>query len=231
MNRFLLVFIVIVAGIVGLGFYQKWFRFGSDESNLTLTVDKNKFNKDEKAAVDDAKDLGHRIKDKVVGPSEKTTDGTVVSVSGDKLTMTDKDGKEQQQTLAAKVIVTCDGKACTSADLKAGMRIRVTTDTAAPHATSRIEALDKEVAFAGNSHEGKAVSIIGDQLVMTNMEGTDKHTYTLVTDVKVTCDGKVCKAVDVKPGMKIRVTTENAESHSATRVEALEKNASFEKGV
>ena len=74
-------------------------------------------------------------------------DGTMVSVIGDKLTMSNKEAKEHSHALAANVKVTCDGKVCMAADLKAGMRIRVTTDAALPHAANRIEALDKNAAF------------------------------------------------------------------------------------
>jgi GH24 family phage-related lysozyme (muramidase) len=158
-------------------------------------------------------------------------DGTVVSVGADKLTMADKEGKEHSHALAANVKVTCDGKTCTALDLKAGMRIRVTTDTTDQHAATRIEALDKDTAFASSSHDGKAVSITGVRIVMTNMEGAEEHTYTLNADVKVTCDGKVCKTMDLKPGMRVRVTTENGEPHTATRIEALDSNRDFDKAA
>jgi len=161
MKRFLLVLVVIAAGIVCLGFYQEWFQIGSDnadhKSNVTLSVDTDKIKEDKNAAVAEVKDLGHQIKDKVAGPSDKTDktmDGTVVSVSADKLTMANKEGKEHSHALAANVRVTCDGKTCTAADLKAGMKIRVTTDDATPHAASRIEAIDKDAAFASSTHDG-----------------------------------------------------------------------------
>jgi GH24 family phage-related lysozyme (muramidase) len=235
MKRLFFVLVLVTAGIVGLGFYQGWFHIGSDKadgkSNVTLSMDTDKFREDRKTAQEKVQDVGNKIKDKVTGPSEKTMDGTVVSVSADKLTMTNKEGKEHSHTLAANVKVTCDGKTCTAVDLKPGMRIRVTTDTADRHAAARIEALDKDTAFASSSHDGKAVSITGDKLVMTNTEGAEEHTYTLTADIKVTCDGKVCKAADLKPGMRIRVTTENAESHAATRIEALDNNRDFEKGA
>ncbi len=57
----------------------------------------------------------------------QTHEGTVVSVSGDKLTMRDNDGKEMTHTLARDAKVMCDGKECQLSDLKPGMRIWVTT--------------------------------------------------------------------------------------------------------
>jgi hypothetical protein len=234
MKPLLFVLVLVGAGIVGLGFYRGWFHIGSDKtddkSNVTLTVDKNKIQEDSKTAVKEVKDLENRVKDKVAGPNEKTVDGTVVSVSADKLTMANKEGKEQSHALASNVTVTCDGKTCKPADLKAGMRIRVTTEGSA-HAASRIEALDKETAFATSSHDGKVVSITGNKLVMSGMEGKGEQTCTLSADTRVTCDGTLCKPSDLKTGMRIRVTFESADAHAATRIEALDKNPDFEKGV
>lgn len=235
MKNVLFVLVLVVAGVVGLGFYRGWFLVGSDNahgtSNVTLSVDTDKIQKDKKSAVANVKDVGRKIKDKVTGPGAESMDGTVVSVSADKLTMTEKDGKEHSHALAAKVKVTCDGKVCTAAQLKSGMKIRVTTEAAAPHAAARIEALDKDAAFANGSHDGKVVSITADKLVMTNTEGMEEHTHPLTADVKVTCDGMICKTADLKPGMRVRVTTDSAEPHAATQIEALDKGADFKKGA
>ncbi len=235
MKRLLFVLVLVGAGAVGLGLYLGWFHIGSDNadgnSSVTLSVDKDKIQKDEKTAVAEVRDLGRQIRAKVAESSEQSVDGTVVSVSDDKLTMTDQEGKEHRHALAANIKVTCDGKTCTAADLKAGMRIRVTTDTADRHSAARIEALDKNAVFASSSHDGQVVSITGEKLVMTNIEGKKKHTHTLTAEVKVTCDGKDCKAADLKPGMRIRVTTANEEPHAATRIEALDNNRDFEKGA
>ena len=65
----------------------------------------------------------------------------------------------------------------------------------------------KKDKIAGKSHDGRVVSITDAKLVMTNMEGKEEHMHALTADAKVTCDGKVCKAADLKPGMRIRVTT------------------------
>ena len=47
------------------------------------------------------------------------------------------------------------------------------------------------------------------------------------TDAKVTCDGNVCKATDLKAGTKIRVTTKSDDKKVATHVEAIDKDANF----
>jgi hypothetical protein len=170
MKRFCCVLVLVGAVIVGLGFYQGWFHFESDKvdgkSNVTFSVDTDKFQEDKKKAVGNVQDVDHKIKDKVAGSGEK-----------------------------------------------------------------KVKALDKDTVVAGNSHDGKAVSITAAKLVMTNMEGAEEHTYTLTADIKVTCDGKVCKAADLKPGMRVRVTTEDAEPHAATRIEALDTNRDFAKGA
>jgi hypothetical protein len=62
---------------------------------------------------------------------DKATDthqGKVVNVTGQKLIMTDKDGKnEHTHTVALNARITCDGKECKLGDLKPGTAIRVTT--------------------------------------------------------------------------------------------------------
>jgi len=151
MNRLLCGVACIGACVIGLGFYLGWFHIGGDNaggtSNVTISVDKNKIKEDSKTAVTKAENLEHQVKEKVTGSNEKTMDGKVVSVTADKLTMSEKDGTEHSHTLAANVKVTCDGKVCTVADLKKGMKIRVTTDAKDSHEADRIEALVNNPEF------------------------------------------------------------------------------------
>ena len=65
---------------------------------------------------------------------------------------------------------------------------------------------------------------------MTNTDGAEEHTHKLTAGINVTCDGKACKAADLKPGMRIRVTTEDEGPKATTRIEALDNNPDFEKG-
>jgi hypothetical protein len=76
------------------------------------------------------------------------------------------------------------------------------------------------------THDGKVVSVTADKLVMTGKDGQE-HSHTLMADAKLTLDGKVCKAADLKTGTKIRVTLESAAPHAATRIEAIDKNLDF----
>jgi len=78
-----------------------------------------------------------------------------------------------------------------------------------------------------STHDGNVVSVAGEKLVMKSKDDKE-HTHTCA-DAKVTCDGKVCKLEELKPGMKIRVTTKNDNKKAATRIEAIDKNEDFEK--
>jgi hypothetical protein len=77
-----------------------------------------------------------------------THDGKMVSITGDKLVMTNKAGIEHSHTLSADAKLTLDGKDCTATDLKPGTRIRVTLQSDAPHAAIRVEAIEKNPEFA-----------------------------------------------------------------------------------
>ena len=157
-----------------------------------------------------------------------THDGLVVTITNEKLVMTDNEGKnEHTHTLTNKPKVTWDGKKVKATDLKAGAKIRVTTHGDDKVAATRIEGIDKHTAFASHKHEGLVISIKGNKLYMTDDDGKHEHSHTLTDDAKVTCDGKVCKAADLKQGMRIRVTTEKKAPHSATHVEALDKDPEF----
>ena len=68
-------------------------------------------------------------------------EGTVVSAEEGKLTMTDKSGKnEHQHQLAEDVKITIDGKQATVADLKKGMKIKVTTKAGDKKTVVRVDA-------------------------------------------------------------------------------------------
>ena len=59
----------------------------------------------------------------------KSHEGLVVKAADGKLTMTDKEGKNQHtHNVAADAIIACDGKICKLEDLKAGFEVTVTTE-------------------------------------------------------------------------------------------------------
>ena len=77
-----------------------------------------------------------------------------------------------------------------------------------------------------STHDGKFVSLTGNKMEMTSYKGKE-HSHLLAFEAKVTCDGNECNASDLKPGMKIRVTTLNGDKRVATHIEALDKNQMF----
>src|SRR5262249_36001282 len=59
--------------------------------------------------------------------ADETQEGVVKKAESNKLTMTDKDGKnEATHDVAKDALITCDGKACKLEDLKAGTKVKVT---------------------------------------------------------------------------------------------------------
>ena len=158
---------------------------------------------------------------------EATHDGNVVSIIGDKLVMTTMDGQEHSHKLTTDAKFSLDGKPCLAADLKAGTKIRVTTQGTDKTVASQIEGLDKNPEFASFHYDGKLVSISDKTLVMTGAPSKDEQTCTLTANVKFTLDTKACKAADLKPGMRIRVTTASDDPFAATQIEALDKNVAF----
>jgi len=70
-----------------------------------------------------------------------THEGVIVKAGEGKLTMTDKDGKnEHTHTVAADAKITCDGKECKLEDLKKGFPVKVTTKEGDKKVAVRIEA-------------------------------------------------------------------------------------------
>ncbi len=156
---------------------------------------------------------------------EATHDGTIVSITSTELVMKGKDDKEHSHTLAKNAKLTLDGKTCKTEDLKAGLKIRVTTKTGDAKAATNVEAISKNAMFA-NTHEGKVVSATSSTLVMTGDDGKE-HSHTITDDTKVTCDKKDCKASDLKAGTKIRVTTKKSDEKALTCIEAIVKDGDF----
>ena len=156
---------------------------------------------------------------------ESTHDGKFVSLAGQKLEMTNVKGKEHSHMLAFDAKVTIDGNDSKATDLKAGMKIRVTTHKDDKNVATHIEAIDQNESFA-NTHDGKFVSLKDHKLEMTDSKGKE-HSHTMAKDATMTVDGKACKAENLKSGMKIRVTTEKNDAGVATHVEAIDKNPEF----
>ena len=80
--------------------------------------------------------------------SPKTFEGRIVSMTGDKLVMSSKEGTEYSHTLAADAKLTCDGTVCKAEALKPGHKIRVTTKHDERNVVTGIESLNKNANFA-----------------------------------------------------------------------------------
>ncbi len=67
MKRFLLVLLVLVAGVVGLGYYLGWFQFATEhtdqKSRITITIDEDKVRKDSEKAKEKVQEAGQKVKE------------------------------------------------------------------------------------------------------------------------------------------------------------------------
>ena len=67
MRRFFVVLVLLVAGVVGLGFYLDWFRLSTDrtdqKTNITITVDQDKIRQDEEKAKEKVQEAGQKVKE------------------------------------------------------------------------------------------------------------------------------------------------------------------------
>jgi hypothetical protein len=82
-----------------------------------------------------------------VPDKEDIHEGKVVSVTGNKLVMTDKEDKEHTFTLADNARLRCDGKICKAEDFKTGQKIRVINKKGEQTTAWRVDVLDKETQF------------------------------------------------------------------------------------
>jgi hypothetical protein len=68
MRRLLIVFVLVVAGVVGLGFYQGWFHFttgGTDgKGNIPIAVDREKIEQDKEKVKEKVQDWEQKLKEK-----------------------------------------------------------------------------------------------------------------------------------------------------------------------
>jgi hypothetical protein len=82
-------------------------------------------------------------------------------------------------------------------------------------------------APAGDTHTGKIVSATATKFVMTDEKTGKEHSHSLAQTGTVSIDGRNAKLEDLKPGMRIRVTTQKGNLAVATKVEALDKLKDF----
>jgi hypothetical protein len=75
MKGAIFILVLVVAGVVGLGFYMDWFHLssGSDDNkaSISLSVDRGKVQEDKDKAVKKVQDVGQEVKDKATPTTEK----------------------------------------------------------------------------------------------------------------------------------------------------------------
>ena len=92
---------------------------------------------------------------------------------------------------------------------------------------------DTKAAKRGYTHDGTVIRVTAEKLVMvdTSKNGVEEkeQTFRLDDNARVTLDGKKYKLEDLKANQKIRVTNKQGDDSTIVKVEALDKNAKFEK--
>jgi hypothetical protein len=164
--------------------------------------------------------------DKNLAFASHVHDGKFVGMTGKQLVMTAAAGNEQSLTVADDAKLTLDGNVCEVSELKKGTKIRVFTQNPCSVSVTRIEAIDRNLAFTSDRHEGKLVSAVGEKLVFTTLDGK-QHNLILPIAANLTIDVKRCKLAELKPGTRIRVTTQDAYSNVTTGIEAIDRNTEF----
>lgn len=157
-------------------------------------------------------------------------DGTLVGMKGEQLVLKNALGSEKSLKMPSAATCTLDGKTCQNSDLKQGAKIRVFTQDPYSLSVARIEAIDRNPEFAPDRHDGKLVKLSGDKLSFESPDGKE-HDVALPTVAVLRLDGRACKAADLKPGTRIRVTTRDAYSPVATTVDAIDRRPQFDTKV
>jgi predicted negative regulator of RcsB-dependent stress response len=79
MKTLFTVFVLLVIGIVGVGFCQGWFHITThntdQKSSATISVDKDKIRADEGKVKEKVEDLGHKAKEKTGERTGMVTEG------------------------------------------------------------------------------------------------------------------------------------------------------------
>jgi hypothetical protein len=78
MRRLLIVFILLVAGVVGLGFYMGWFHVSLDrtdgKTHITGTVDEEKIKEDKEKAKEKVQELEQKAREKASAATDTNKD-------------------------------------------------------------------------------------------------------------------------------------------------------------
>jgi uncharacterized protein (TIGR03000 family) len=72
----------------------------------------------------------------------------------------------------------------------------------------------------GQPHLGKLASVEDGAIIMTEMDGTGRHTHRVSPTTEILLDGRRAELSDLKPGMQIDVTTRTGDPNAAVKIEA-----------
>ena len=75
MRRLFVVLVVVVIGVIALGYYRDWFKFSTASDSKTVSVnvsvDKEKVKEDKEKAKEKLEEVGGQIKEKTKGLTDK----------------------------------------------------------------------------------------------------------------------------------------------------------------
>jgi hypothetical protein len=78
MKRFLVVLVLLMAALIGLGFYLGWFDLSTQSTGqktyVTVTVDRKRIREDAKTAKEKVQDVGQKVKEKIGAGTQKSKD-------------------------------------------------------------------------------------------------------------------------------------------------------------
>jgi hypothetical protein len=78
MRRLLIVLLLLVVGVIGLGYDLGWFHFSTDQTNqnpdVQITIDQEKIRKDKEKAEEKIREAGQKVKESIGSRSEKNED-------------------------------------------------------------------------------------------------------------------------------------------------------------
>lgn len=81
------------------------------------------------------------------GASQHSFEGQFVSISGGRLEIADQEQNKTSYALASDALLTCDGVESREGALKAGKRVRVTTQKGNPGTVTSIEWMSNNAGF------------------------------------------------------------------------------------
>lgn len=78
MKWLIVVVVLLIIAVVGVGFYQGWFHYSTEDAaghpSVTVGVDENKFQEDKKKVEGKVEGLGEKAKEGAAGKADKVKD-------------------------------------------------------------------------------------------------------------------------------------------------------------